>query len=74
MNKIIALALLVFALIGCSSEKKAEEMLNTAHFEEKQHNFEHATQLYQDIIRTYPGTPSASDASTRLEALKRPIR
>ncbi|HEY3307538.1 MAG TPA: hypothetical protein VGJ93_03700 [Desulfuromonadaceae bacterium] len=64
--------LLSLLSVGCSGQSKAQEMLETARFEEKQHNIEHATQLYQDIVRSFPGSPSARDALTRLELLKRP--
>jgi TolA-binding protein len=73
MKKLVPLmALVALALLpaGCSSEKKAAELLDTARFEEKQHNLEHATKLYDEIVRKYPGSPSAAEAAQRLEALK----
>jgi TolA-binding protein len=58
-------------LAGCvSGEKKATELLDTAGFEEKQNNFEHAAKLYDEIIRNYPGSRAATEAATRLGALK----
>jgi TolA-binding protein len=64
---ILALALLA----GCSSgEKKAAELLETARFEEKQRNLEHATKLYDEILNKYPSSPAAIDAATRMGELK----
>jgi TolA-binding protein len=56
---------------GCASgEKKAIELLDTAGFEEKQNNFEHAGKLYDEIIKKYPESKAAKDAAVRLAALK----
>ncbi len=55
-------------LCGCSG-KKAEEMYETAQFEELQRNYPHAKQLYQEIVNKYPDTPFALKASERLKAL-----
>lgn len=56
---------------GCSSaEKKSAELLDTATFEEKQNNFEHATKLYNEIIATYPTSQAAKNAASRLDILK----
>lgn len=72
MRTITIVMLLAFALIsGCSSaESKAKELYETALFEEKQNNFEHATKLYDEIIRTYPNTRVAADAALRQNVLK----
>lgn len=61
-----ALLTLVFAA-GCSSDKKATELLETARFEEKQNNREHAVKLYNEIIRKYPDSSAASAAKARLQ-------
>ncbi len=59
-------------LFGCTSgEKKAAELLETARFEEKQNNREHAAKLYQEIITKHPGSPASKDAAARLEELKK---
>jgi TolA-binding protein len=56
---------------ACSSgDRKAAELLDTAGFEEKQHNFEHATKLYEEIVSKFPASPAANVASTRLNTLK----
>lgn len=68
---IICILLPVSLLAGCSGEKKAAELLETARFEEKQTNREHAVKLYKEIVAKYPGTPAAASAKTRLDELKR---
>ena len=68
-----ATALILALLAGCSSgEKQAAELLETARFEEKQSNLEHATKLYDEILRKYPSSPAAKDAAARMGELKRP--
>ena len=63
--------LLASLLAGCvSAEKKAAELLDTAGFEEKQNNFDHATKLYDEILKSYPDSPAAKTAATRMAALK----
>ena len=72
MKRIILLLLVVVLLIaaaGCTSEKGAQQ-LETAAFEEKQNNREHAIKLYEEIISKYPGSPNAKIAQERLAALK----
>lgn len=56
------------ALTGCSGEKGKQQM-ETAQFEEKQNNREHAIKLYEEIISKYPGSPNAKIAQERLTAL-----
>ena len=66
----IILLLLVSTLTGCTSgEKKAAELLATAKFEEKQTNLEHATKLYEEILKQYPASPAAKEAATRMAEL-----
>jgi TolA-binding protein len=73
MKVICALMLLSLALLsGCNSgEKKAAELLETARFEEKQNNFEHAKQLYDEILKKHPDSPAAAEARTRAAELGR---
>jgi TolA-binding protein len=62
--------LLMAVLAGCvSGEKKAAELLETARFEEKQTNLEHATKLYEEILKKYPASPAAKEAATRMAEL-----
>ena len=67
---LIPLVTLTLALSGCSPEKKAAELLDTARFEEKQSDREHAIKLYEEIMRRYPKSKAAVAASQRLEALE----
>jgi TolA-binding protein len=67
----LTLLILISALVsGCSGDK-AKELLDTAMLEEKQHNPDHARQLYQEIIQKYPGSAQAKDAQKRLSDLKK---
>ena len=70
------LALVVLSLAtGCTSgEKRADELLETARFEEKQSNLAHATQLYDEIVSTYPSSPAAQMARARLAELRQQKR
>ena len=73
MKGTVVRLLLMFCLavaLGCSSDRKAEELLETARFEEKQHNLEHATKLYEQIVQQYPGSEPEKQAAARLAELK----
>lgn len=63
------LLLCTLALSACSVDRKAAELFETARFEEKQHNVEHAVKLYEQIIKEFPNSKSASEARTRLDDL-----
>jgi TolA-binding protein len=56
------------SLLSCSADK-ASELFETAQFEELQNNNEHARQIYEDIIKKYPGSDSAKKAEDRLTAI-----
>ena len=73
MNWIVFSALLIVFLHigGCSGERRATELLETARFEENQHNMEHVTKLYNEIVQNYPRSLSAKFALKRLSELKR---
>ncbi|MCE7963798.1 hypothetical protein FBQ96_07400 [Nitrospirales bacterium NOB] len=60
----------VFLLAGtaCSSDQAAE-LLETAQFEERQHNEAHAVEIYKEILSRYPASPAAQTAKTRLAQL-----
>ena len=66
---LICIISLVMAFSACSG-KKAEEMYETAQFEELQKNTVHARQLYEEIIEKYPESEYSGKASERLRALK----
>lgn len=63
------IVLLSLALPGCS-DKRAEELFETAKLEELQNNLPHARELYREIIKNYPESPFAEQAERRLSELK----
>ena len=67
-----SIMLMTLALLaGCASgEKQAAELLETARFEEKQSNLEHAAKLYDEILRKYPSSPAAKDAAARMAEIR----
>jgi len=70
----IAIAVLfcsVLALAACSG-KGAQELFETAQFEEKQNNIDHARKLYEEIIAKHPQSELAAKARERLATL--PVR
>ena len=68
----ILLLLTVVIPAGCSSgEKQAAQLLETARFEEKQHNPDHAAQLYDEILKKHPSSAAAKEAGERLSELRR---
>ena len=66
---LVAMVVCLMVVAGCSGEK-GKQQLETAQFEEKQNNREHAIKLYEEIISKYPGSPNARIAEERLAALK----
>ena len=64
----IGAVLLCVVLAACTGDKP-KELLETAEFEERQHNVAHAKQLYEDLVRLYPTSPQAETARARLAAL-----
>lgn len=65
----ILLAVCCTALSACSSDQ-GKQQLETAQFEEKQNNREHAIKLYEEVVTKYAGSPNAKIAQDRLNALK----
>ncbi|MGH7205315.1 MAG: tetratricopeptide repeat protein [Nitrospiraceae bacterium] len=70
MKHVILACLFVIALglLGCTGDS-AKEMFETAQFEEQQNNQAHAKQLYEAIIKDYPNSEYAKEASERLDQL-----
>lgn len=66
---LILLALCCMALSACSNDQ-GKQQLETAQFEEKQNNKEHAMKLYEEVVAKYPGSPNARIAQERLNVLK----
>lgn len=67
MRKLFYALCLALLLAGCGD--KAKDLFETAQFEERQFNTEHAGKLYQEILSKYPGSPYAAQAKARLEEL-----
>ena len=72
MKRFILSLMILFsvAVSGCSGDN-AKALMDTALLEEKQHNPDHARQLYQEIIQKYPDSAIAKDAQKRLSDLKK---
>ncbi len=68
MTRSLAMVPLLAALAGCGGSGAAD-LLETARLEELQNNPAHARQLYEEIVAKYPGTPQATTAAERLNAL-----
>lgn len=66
---LILLTVCCTALAACSSDQ-GKQSLETAQFEEKQNNREHAVKLYEEVVTKYPGSPNAKIAQERLNVLK----
>ncbi|GLI37640.1 hypothetical protein KI811_07550 [Geobacter hydrogenophilus] len=58
----------MLALAACSG-KGAQELFETAQFEEKQHNLDHARKLYEEIVAKHPQSELAAKAKERLNAM-----
>lgn len=69
MKRLVLLAMVLMGLFaGCAGDK-SKELFETAQFEEKQNNREHALKLYQEIVTKYPDSPVAKQAEERVAAL-----
>jgi TolA-binding protein len=67
MRTTVAAVVLAAALAACG--ESADQLLETAAFEEIQNNPAHARQLYERILRDHPDTPQAKTAAEKLRAL-----
>ena len=70
MKKLVLLGMVLLGLLGGCAADKSQELFETAQFEEKQNNKEHAQKLYQEIVDKYPNSPVAKQAEERLKAIK----
>ncbi len=66
---LVILGLLFALMVGCGGESP-ESLFGTAQFEEKQTNFTHAKELYQQIIKEHPDSEWAKKAKERFKALQ----
>ena len=61
--------LLCSMMVGCGEDPV--QLLETAKFEEQQHNVLHAQELYEQIIREYPDSEQAATAKQRMAELRK---
>jgi len=77
MNGFSVKFIIFFVLLICLSTfsactgNNAEDLFETARFEELQRNREHAEQLYNEIILKYPESEYAGKAKERLSELRK---
>ena len=64
----VGLVVLLGWLAACGEDP--QQLLETAQFEEQQHNRAHAQELYERILRDHPGSPAAGEAEARLQEWK----
>ena len=64
----VIVGLFLISLLSCSNNG-AQDLLETAQFEERQHNQDHARELYEQIVSRYPNSDYAKTARARLEEL-----
>ncbi len=71
MKQLFLILVLVSALVlsACTGDG-GKELYETAKFEEVQNNREHARELYEEIVKKYPGGDYARKAEERLKELK----
>jgi protein involved in sex pheromone biosynthesis len=72
MKKYVLILLLAVGCmaLGACSNNQGKQQLETAQFEEKQNNREHAIKLYEEVVTKYPGSPNAKRAQDRLIVLR----
>ncbi len=69
MKRLVILGMVLSVLLAGCAGGNGQDIFETAQFEEKQNNREHARQLYQEILTKYPKSPLAKQAEARLAAL-----
>jgi outer membrane protein assembly factor BamD (BamD/ComL family) len=65
----VLIMLMLLPIVAACSSDNGKQQLETAQFEEKQNNFEHAIKLYEEVVKKYPGSASAKTAQERLKDL-----
>jgi len=66
---LILVAIAALTLAGCSGDTVKEDF-ETAQLEELQNNYDHAKELYRNIIEKHPESTYAAKAREKLDALK----
>lgn len=70
--RFVTMTALIFPIItGCTVDS-GKEQFDTAQFEEKQGNREHAAKLYQEIVQKHAGSELAKKAEARLIEINKP--
>lgn len=69
MRKVLLAVVCALLLAACGD--RARELYETAQFEERQFNADHAARLYREIVAKYPDSPYAAQARERLAALEK---
>jgi TolA-binding protein len=69
-KSILFTGLLITMFLAACSGDQGKQQMETAQFEEKQNNRDHAIKLYEEVISKYPGTANAKIAQGRLSVLK----
>ncbi|MDT8316756.1 MAG: hypothetical protein RQ824_02050 [bacterium] len=67
--KIILFCFFLLSITACGGSG-AKELYETAQFEELQNNHKHAIQLYEEIVRDYPGSEFAKKSGDRIAKLR----
>jgi len=67
---ILSTGMLLLTVMSACSGDNGKQQMETAQFEEKQNNREHAIKLYEEVVSKYPDSPNAKTARERLNALK----
>ncbi len=65
----ILVGIAALTLAGCSGDT-VKEVFETAQLEELQNNYDHAKELYRNIIEKHPESEYAAKAREKLDALK----
>lgn len=68
MRRLLTLLALTLLLAACGD--RAKDLYETAQFEERQFNRQHAAALYRQIIEKHADSPYAAQARERLTALE----
>ena len=69
-SRTLALALAVLLAVGVAGcSRSADDLLETARFEELQRNLPHAKKLYQEIVDRFPESYEATEAKKRLAVI-----
>jgi hypothetical protein len=66
--QVLPISLISLMTLGCGDP--AKDLYETAQFEERQNNKAHARELYEQVVKQYPGTELATRSADRLAHLE----